>query len=53
MRRILLFPLLLALCTGCARKPAAQDAFVYGGTPLVRDCYTADPAPRVVLNSNK
>ena len=31
----------------CAPKPAEPGTFVFEGNPLIRDCYTADPAPMV------
>ena len=36
--------ILLLLAASCAPAPGT---LVYRGNPLVRDCYTADPAPMV------
>ena len=46
MKRLILMILLAVLAASCGPKPAAgPGTFAYEGNPLVRDCYTADPAP--------
>ena len=48
MKRLAFLLLLAVLGMGCTPKRAAQPGtFVYESNPLVRDCYTADPAPMV------
>ncbi len=47
MKRVIFLPWLAVLLAGCAPKPSAQDTFVNLGNPLIRDCYTADPAPMI------
>lgn len=39
-------PVLVLLLAGC-RQTASEKTFRFEGNPLVRDCYTADPAPMV------
>ena len=46
--------LILGACSGGAKKTADNDSstdslktFVYNGNPLIRDKFTADPAPMV------
>jgi beta-xylosidase len=39
-------PVLVLLLAGCKQAPA-EKTFTFEGNPLVRDCYTADPAPMV------
>ncbi len=46
MKRLLLVPMLVLLMLGC-KQAATEKTFVFEGNPLVRDCYTADPAPMV------
>lgn len=46
MKRLLLVPMLVLLLSGC-KQAATEKTFVFEGNPLVRDCYTADPAPMV------
>ena len=49
MKRLLFVPLLVLLLAGC-RQTASEKTFRFEGNPLVRDCYTADPAPMVSSN---
>ena len=44
-RGIILLTALLAVA--CAPKQPEPGTFVFAGNPLIRDCYTADPAPMV------
>ena len=46
MKRLLFVPMLVLLLLGC-KQAATEKTFVFEGNPLVRDCYTADPAPMV------
>ena len=46
MKRLLLVPMLVLLMFGC-KQAATEKTFTFEGNPLVRDCYTADPAPMV------
>ena len=46
MKRRLLVPMLVLLMLGC-KQAATEKTFTFEGNPLVRDCYTADPAPMV------
>ena len=39
--------ILTILAAACTPKTPPAGSFVYEGNPLVRDCYTADPAPMV------
>ena len=48
MRFLLLAAPLLAGCAAQTPPPPAASTFMYEGNPLVRDRYTADPAPLVV-----
>ena len=44
MRSLFVIPLMGALLLACSQSPEYKT-FVNEGNPLVRDCYTADPAP--------
>lgn len=46
MKRLFFVPVLVLLLAGC-RQAASEKTFQFEGNPLVRDCYTADPAPMV------
>ena len=46
MKRLFFMPVLVLLLAGCKQAPA-EKTFTFEGNPLVRDCYTADPAPMV------
>lgn len=46
MKRLLLVPMMVLLLSGC-KQAATEKTFTFEGNPLVRDCYTADPAPIV------
>ena len=46
MKRLLFVPVLVLLLAGC-KQASTEKTFNFEGTPLVRDCYTADPAPMV------
>ena len=43
----MLFVSVMALILAACGQEASQKTFVFEGNPLVRDCYTADPAPMV------
>ena len=50
MKRLLLAPmsaLVFIACGGGGQSAQNDDTFVFDGNPLVKDCYTADPAPMV------
>lgn len=44
MRSLFVIPLIGVLLAACSQSPEYKT-FVNEGNPLVRDCYTADPAP--------
>ena len=46
MKRLLFVPVLVLLLAGC-KQASTEKTFNFEGNPLVRDCYTADPAPMV------
>lgn len=46
MKRLLFVPVLVLLLAGC-KQASTEKTFTFEGNPLVRDCYTADPAPMV------
>lgn len=46
MKRLFFVPVLALFLAACGQE-ASQKTFVFEGNPLVRDCYTADPAPMV------
>ena len=46
MKRLLFAPVLVLFLAGC-NQAVAEKTFTFEGNPLVRDCYTADPAPMV------
>lgn len=45
MKRLLLAPVIALVCIACGQNAKKEKTFVYDGNPLVKDCYTADPAP--------
>ena len=46
MKRLLFVSVMALILAACGQE-ASQKTFVFEGNPLVRDCYTADPAPMV------
>ena len=46
MKRLLFVPVLVLLLAGC-KQASTEKTFNFESNPLVRDCYTADPAPMV------
>ena len=46
MKRLLFVSVMALILVACGQE-ASQKTFVFEGNPLVRDCYTADPAPMV------
>ena len=46
MKRLLFVSVMALILSACGQE-ASQKTFVFEGNPLVRDCYTADPAPMV------
>ena len=46
MKRLLLVSVMALILVACGQE-ASHKTFVFEGNPLVRDCYTADPAPMV------
>ena len=46
MKRSLLFVIAAVALAACAPK-VEQKTFIYEGNPIVKDKYTADPAPMI------
>lgn len=46
MRRLLFALFAVLILAGC-KQAVSEKTFTFEGNPLVRDCYTADPAPMV------
>lgn len=47
MKRLFLVPVMALVFVACGQNTKKEKTFVFDGNPLVKDCYTADPAPMV------